>query len=158
MAMAAVVTTEELADSFAANVLHLNTYSGNPLATAVAESVLDVIQEEKMQERSALHGEAMISRLGALRSEFECVGDVRGKGWMIGIEMVTDKESKRPLPADAMIRIHERIKDMGVIIGRGGLTGNIFRIKPPMCVDAKDSEFAFQVLHRALAEYESGVL
>lgn len=154
MAMAAVVTTEELADSFAANVLHLNTYAGNPLSTAAAEAVLDVIADEGMQENSGKVGERLIGKLATLRDRYSTVGDVRGKGLMIGVEMVEDRESRRPLGAEAMMSMHERCKDMGLLIGRGGLPGNTFRIKPPMCVNDDDVDFAFHVMETAISEFE----
>ena len=65
---------------------------------------------------------------------FKIVGDVRGKGLMIGIEMVTDKESRNPLPVEKVGQIWEDCKDMKLLLGKGGLFGNVFRIKPPMCI------------------------
>ena len=69
---------------------------------------------------------------------------------MIGVEMVTDKESKTPLPAEKILDIWEDCKDMKLLLGKGGLTGNIFRIKPPMCITKEDVQFAIQVFRVAL--------
>ena len=78
------------------------------------------------------------------------IGDVRGKGLMIGVEMVTDKESKTPLPAEKMVAVWEDCKDMKLLLGKGGLNGNVFRIKPPMCITKEDVHFAIQVFRFAV--------
>lgn len=78
------------------------------------------------------------------------MGDVRGKGLMIGIEMVEDKETKAPLAPERMAQIWEDCKDMRVLLGKGGLNGNVFRIKPPMCITQEDANFALEVFREAL--------
>ncbi|KAI4535853.1 hypothetical protein MG293_014180 [Ovis ammon polii] len=89
--MAAVVTTPEIAKSLTKHLLHFNTFGGNPMACAIGSAVLEVIKEENLQENSQEVGTYMLLKLAKLRDEFEIVGDVRGKGLMIGIEMVKDK-------------------------------------------------------------------
>ena len=81
---------------------------------------------------------------------FQIVGDVRGKGLMIGIEMVQDKDSKAPLSPEKMSQIWEDCKTMKVLIGKGGLSGNVFRIKPPMCITKEDADFALEVFRTAV--------
>uniref|UniRef100_A0A9J8AKU2 Alanine--glyoxylate aminotransferase 2, mitochondrial n=1 Tax=Cyprinus carpio carpio TaxID=630221 RepID=A0A9J8AKU2_CYPCA len=122
--MGAVVTTAEIASSLAKGV-HFNTFGGNPLACAVASSVLDTIKEDKMQENSADVGTYLLTELAKLRDKYEIIGDVRGKGLQIGVEMVKDKVSRDPLPSEAMAEIFEDTKDMGVLIGKGGLYGQV---------------------------------
>ncbi|KAL5467522.1 hypothetical protein EMCRGX_G031766 [Ephydatia muelleri] len=131
--MGAVVTTPEIAQVMS-SALHFNTFGGNPVACAVASAVLDVIEEDKLQENSRK------------------VGDVRGKGLMLGVEFVKSKKSVEPLPATEVNEIWERLKDSGVLVGKGGLHGNVFRIKPPMCITAEDVHFAVAVLRQALSE------
>ncbi|KAG1713992.1 Alanine--glyoxylate aminotransferase 2, mitochondrial [Nymphon striatum] len=114
-----VVTTPEIAKSIA-NALHFNTYGGNPVSTAVASKVLDVIDEDHLQENCRIVGTHFLHKLSALRNEFEIVGDVRGKGLMIGVEFVTDKQSKTPLPAEDYSMIQEECKKMGILTGNGG--------------------------------------
>ncbi|XP_035419667.1 alanine--glyoxylate aminotransferase 2, mitochondrial isoform X3 [Cygnus atratus] len=150
--MAAVVTTKEIANSLAQN-LHFNTFGGNPLACVVGAAVLDAIEEDHLQKNSEDVGTYMLLELAKLRDKFEIVGDVRGKGLMIGIEMVTDKDSRHPLPAEEICDIWEDCKDMGVLIGRGGLYNQTFRIKPPMCITKKDADFAVEVIHTALERH-----
>ncbi|NXG43512.1 AGT2 aminotransferase, partial [Psilopogon haemacephalus] len=150
--MAAVVTTKEIASCLAQN-LHFNTFGGNPLACVVGAAVLDAIEEDGLQKNSEDVGTYMLLELAKLRRTFEIVGDVRGKGLMIGVEMVTDKESRCPLPPEETSQIWEDCKDMGVLIGRGGLYSQTFRIKPPMCITKKDADFAVEVFHTALQRH-----
>uniref|UniRef100_A0A8C5P0W9 Alanine--glyoxylate aminotransferase 2, mitochondrial n=1 Tax=Jaculus jaculus TaxID=51337 RepID=A0A8C5P0W9_JACJA len=89
--MAAVVTTPEIAKSLAKRILHFNTFGGSPLACAIGSAVLQVIKEENLQENSQDVGTYMLQKFAKLRDEFDIIGDVRGKGLMIGIEMVQDK-------------------------------------------------------------------
>ncbi|KAK1787466.1 hypothetical protein P4O66_002941 [Electrophorus voltai] len=138
--MGAVVTTEEIARSFGKG-LHFNTFGGGPLSCAVASSVLDVIKEDGLQETCEEVGTYLLEQLAKLRDKHEIVGDVRGKGLMIGVEMVKDKRTDRlgsrrrrpasdvpvrlqvsrdPLPPEHMDEIFEDTKDMGVLIGKGG--------------------------------------
>uniref|UniRef100_A0A8C2IJB0 Alanine--glyoxylate aminotransferase 2, mitochondrial n=1 Tax=Cyprinus carpio TaxID=7962 RepID=A0A8C2IJB0_CYPCA len=150
--MGAVVTTAEIARSFGKGV-HFNTFGGNPLACAVGSSVLDTIKEDKMQENSAEVGTYLLTELAKLRDKYEIIGDVRGKGLQIGVEMVKDKASRDPLPPEAMAEIFEDTKDMGILIGKGGLYGQTFRIKPPMCITKNDADFFLAVFNQAVQNY-----
>ena len=80
----------------------------------------------------------------------QIIGDVRGKGLMINIEMVQDKTSKYPLNPERTMKIWEECREMGVLIGRAGVNFNVFGIKPPMCITKEDVDFALQVFKRAL--------
>ncbi|XP_078531060.1 alanine--glyoxylate aminotransferase 2, mitochondrial isoform X2 [Lissotriton helveticus] len=148
--MAAVITTTEIASSLS-QALHFNTFGGNPVACAVGSAVLDAIEEDGLQKNSDVVGTYLLLELAKLRDEVEIVGDVRGKGLMVGIEMVTDQESRQPLPPEEVSQIWEDIKDMGVLIGKGGLYGQVFRIKPPMCITTEDVDFGVAVLREAFA-------
>ncbi|KAM9450639.1 alanine--glyoxylate aminotransferase 2, mitochondrial isoform 1-T2 [Clarias gariepinus] len=150
--MAAVVTSEEIARAFVKGV-HFNTFGGNPLACSVASAVLDTIKEERIQENCVVVGTHLLKELAKLRDKYEIVGDVRGKGLMIGVEMVKDKASRDPLPSEAVAEIMEDTKDMGVLIGKGGIYGQTFRIKPPMCITKDDADFFIAVFDQALHNY-----
>uniref|UniRef100_H2ZR99 Alanine--glyoxylate aminotransferase 2, mitochondrial n=1 Tax=Ciona savignyi TaxID=51511 RepID=H2ZR99_CIOSA len=150
--MGAVVTTPEVAQAFT-GTLHLNTYSGNPLATTAASKVLDVIESDGTQALCARVGGRLIHELAKLRDEFSIVGDVRGKGLMLGVEMVEDKSTRAPLnPAD-MMEIWDSMKSMGLIVGKGGLRGNTFRLKPPMCISESDADFAVAVMRKSISDF-----
>jgi hypothetical protein len=84
-----------------------------------------VIEEEKIQENAQVVGTYLLTKLSGLRDRFECIGDVRGKGLMVGVEMVTDKETKTPLPYNQFLDIWDACKSMGVLFGRGGMYKNV---------------------------------
>ncbi|KAE9553144.1 hypothetical protein FO519_003661 [Halicephalobus sp. NKZ332] len=143
--MGAVVTTQEVAKSLG-KALYFNTFGGNPLAAVVGKAVLEVIEEEKLQENCAKLGTYFLKQLASMDTHL--VGDVRGKGLMIGVELID--ESGAPMPAPRMANIFEYIKDQGVLMGKGGLKGNVFRIKPPMCITKADVDQTVQVISDAL--------
>ncbi|XP_063700685.1 alanine--glyoxylate aminotransferase 2, mitochondrial [Culicoides brevitarsis] len=145
----AVVTRKEIA-SMMSQAAHFNTYGGNPLSSAVGVEVLNVIKDEGMQENSLKMGNYFLEQLAQLRDEYEIIGDVRGKGLMIGVEFVSDKDSKNPLDKQQFLDIWEQTKDMGVLFGTGGAYGNVLRVKPPMCINKADVDFAVDVLKSAL--------
>jgi len=151
--LAAVVTTREIAQTMkASHALHFNTYGGNPLSCAVGSAVLDAIDEDGCQEISRDVGTYLLEQLATLRGQFDIVGDVRGKGLMIGVEMVRDQASREPLPVEKVNDVWERCKDMGVLLGKGGLYSNVLRIKPPMCITRDDADFALAILRKALSD------
>ncbi|XP_075444085.1 alanine--glyoxylate aminotransferase 2, mitochondrial isoform X2 [Ascaphus truei] len=150
--MGAVITTQEIANSFA-RAQHFNTFGGNPMACAVGSAVLDAIEEDGLQNNSQLVGTYLLLEFAKLRDDFEIVGDVRGKGLMIGIEMVKDKTTCQPLPVEDMSLIWEDCKDMGILIGKGGLYGQTFRVKPPMCITREDADFAVAIFRAALTRH-----
>merc|ERR1719220_1164387 len=152
--MAAVGTTPEVAEKMG-NALHFNTFGGNPMASAVGIAVLDALEEGKCQEVSKEVGTYFLEKLVNLVDTTKIVGDVRGKGLMIGIEMVADKTSKTPLPGDKMMDVWELTKEAGVLRGKGGYYGNVFRIKPPMCITKEDVDFTVDALERAVRKIEA---
>jgi len=154
--LAAVVTSQKISQALG-HALHFNTYGGNPVACAVGLATLEVIQEDGLQQNSKIVGTHLLLELAKLREEFEVVGDVRGKGLMIGVELVNNKTSKEPISAKHFVDIWEDCKEMGVLMGRGGLKGNVLRIKPPMCVTKEDADFTVEVLRRALRKHAKKV-
>ncbi|XP_046527593.1 alanine--glyoxylate aminotransferase 2, mitochondrial isoform X4 [Equus quagga] len=151
--MGAVVTTPEIAKSLAKRRFCFSTFGGNPLACAIGSAVLEVIKEENLQENSQEVGTYMLLELAKLRDEFEIVGDVRGKGLMIGIEMVKDKMSRQPLPPEEVSQIHEDCKHMGLLVGKSGVFSQTFRIAPPMCITKPEVDFAVEVFRSALIQH-----
>ncbi|XP_068191507.1 alanine--glyoxylate aminotransferase 2, mitochondrial-like [Antennarius striatus] len=147
--LGAIVTTPEIAASFG-KAFHFNTFGGSPLACTVASSVLDTIHQDGFQENSVDVGTYLLEELAKLRDQHEIIGDVRGKGLQVGVEMVKDKVSREPLPLEAMSQIFEDIKDMGVLIGKTGVYGQTFRIQPPMCITKEDVDFFVAVFNKAV--------
>lgn len=147
--LAAVVTTPEIATVLSRSV-HFNTFGGNPVCSAGGHAVLKVIDKEKRQENCAAVGGHLFKRLRDLQEKHQIIGDVRGKGLMIGVELVTDRSTKTPAKAETA-ELLEKMKDLGVLAGKGGLHGNVFRIKPPMCFTKEDADFLVDVMDYGLS-------
>ena len=145
--IAAVTTRREIAETLTQRI-HFNTFGGNPVSTAAALAVLEVIDEEGLQENARIVGKRLLEGLGKLQRAHPLIGDVRGLGLMIGIELVSDRATRAPARAETL-EVMEAARDMGVLIGKGGLDGNVLRIKPPMCITLADADFALEVLDQA---------
>jgi alanine-glyoxylate transaminase/(R)-3-amino-2-methylpropionate-pyruvate transaminase len=146
--LAAVTTRTEIAQALTERT-HFNTFGGNPVCMAAGSAVLDVIDEDGLQENSRVVGARLKAGLEKLKSDHKLVGDVRGMGLMLGMELVRDRSTKEPAKAETL-QILEEAREMGMLIGKGGIDGSVIRIKPPMCITAEDADFAVDVLHRAL--------
>ena len=148
--LAAVVTTPKIAATVAQRT-HFNTFGGNPVVCAQGRAVLEIIDREKLQENSLKIGNQILAGLNKLKEKHNLIGDVRGKGLMLGIELVKDRQSKDPAKEECA-QILETCKDMGLLLGKGGLWGQTIRFSPPMCVNEQDADFLLEVLDRALSE------
>lgn len=137
--LSAVVTTPEIADSLT-NGYYFNTFGGNPLATRVGLEVLRLIDEEKLQENALKVGGHFKSRLHEIQKQNpEFVGDVRGDGLMLGIE-ITKRNSKES-DADLALSMINYFRENQVLLGKGGIYGNIVRFGPPMCLTKEDVDY-----------------
>ena len=152
--LAAVTTTKEIAQALTERI-HFNTFGGNPVCMAAGNAVLDVIDDEGLQENSRLVGARLKAGLQGLMRDHRLVGDVRGMGLMLAMELVRDRSTKEPAKAETL-QVLEEAREMGVLVGKGGIDGSVIRIKPPMCITADDADFTIDVLHRALAAVEAG--
>ena len=148
--LAAVTTRAEIAQSLT-NRIHFNTFGGNPVCMAAGSAVLDVIDEDGLQENSRVIGARLKTGLKKLMAEHKLVGDVRGMGLMLGMELVRDRSTKEPAKTETL-EVLERSREAGVLFGKGGIDGNVLRIKPPMCITAEDADFAVEVLHQSLSD------
>jgi len=145
-----VITTPEIAMTLKQR-LHFNTYGGNPVSMAQGLATLNVMLDENIQQRAKDVGTHLLIGLNRLAERHPLIGDVRGKGLMIGVELVKDRATKEPATAQTAA-VFDRCKDLGVLIGKGGLYGNVLRIKPPMCITKEDCDFLCAVLDTALTE------
>ncbi|KAL0490796.1 alanine-glyoxylate transaminase [Acrasis kona] len=148
--LAAVTTTPEIAASLKKRI-HFNTYGGNPVSAAMGRAVLQVIDEEKLQERCLHLGKKLKDGMIKLQEKHQIIGQVRGEGLMLGLELVKDRAAKTPAPQETA-QVFEMLKDMGILIGKGGLYGNVFRIKPPMCISDEDADFLLYGLDKCFSE------
>ncbi len=146
--LAAVTTRREIAEKLAQRI-HFNTYGGNPVSMAQGMAVLDVIEEEKLQQNCKVVGAVLKSGFEKLMEKHRILGDIRGKGLMLGVELVRDRSTKEPAKEETA-ELLERARDRGVLLGKGGLFGNVLRIKPPMCITKQDVEFALAVIDDSL--------
>jgi 4-aminobutyrate aminotransferase / (S)-3-amino-2-methylpropionate transaminase / 5-aminovalerate transaminase len=126
------------------------TYGGNPVAAAAALAVLDKIEREGLLERSRALGETIMTRFRGFADRYPAVGDVRGRGAMCAIEMVTDRQTKEPLGADAMSAIVRRCLENGVIVLTAGTYGNVVRLLPPLTIDDALLDDGLDVLGEAI--------
>jgi len=145
----ATVARAAVADSFKG--LTIATFGGNPVAMAAAKAVVDAIDSDRLLDNAATVGGHLRSRLDALGKKHAVVGEVRGMGLMQGVELVKDRKTKEPAP-QATAAVMEAAKDRGLIVGKGGLYGNVLRISPPLNVTAADADQAADVLDQALTE------
>ena len=151
--LAAVVTTPAIAKSIA-NRIHFNTFGGNPVSCAQGRAVLRVIENEKLQANSLKIGAQLKAGFAVLAKKHKLIGDIRGLGLMLGVELVKDRATKEPASAECLA-VFEKCRELGLLIGKGGLAGNTLRIKPPMCITSADAEFLLAVLDRALESVAS---
>jgi 4-aminobutyrate aminotransferase-like enzyme len=137
--MGAVVTTPEIAASFANGMEYFNTFGGNPVSCAVGLAVLDVIREEGLQENAHTTGEYLMAGLRELACRNPLIGDVRGQGLFIGIELVRDRETLEPAAAEAEALVN-RMKDRGILLSTDGPNHNVIKIKPPIVFSRADAD------------------
>jgi alanine-glyoxylate transaminase/(R)-3-amino-2-methylpropionate-pyruvate transaminase len=147
--LGAVVTTHKIASTIAQR-LHFNTFGGNPVVCAQGAAVLDVIEREKLQANALRTGNQILAGLEALKIKHNIIGDVRGKGLLLGIELVKDRTTKEPATGECA-QILESCRDMGLLLGKGGLYGQTIRFSPPMCLHERDANFLLDVLDGALS-------
>ena len=147
-ALAAVVTTPAIAQALTSRI-HFNTFGGNPVVCTQGRAVLEVIDEDGIQANAARIGARLKAGFEDLARRHDLIGDVRGLGLMLGIELVKDHATKAPAKEECA-RVFERCRELGLLIGKGGLHGNVLRIKPPMCLTAADADFLLEVLDAAM--------
>jgi 4-aminobutyrate aminotransferase-like enzyme len=148
--LGAVVTTREIAESFANGMEFFSTFGGNPVSCAVGMAVLDVIRDEGLQEHALKVGGRLRAGLRALAARHHIVGDVRGEGLFLGIELVRDRTTLEPATAEASALV-ERMKDRGILLSTDGPLHNVIKIKPPMVVTDADVDMVLRCLDDELA-------
>lgn len=148
--LGAVVTTPEIAEVLTRRS-YFNTFGGNPVCTAAGLAVLRVIEKENLQKNAFVVGSYLKERLSSLKNKYEIIGDVRGRGLMLGVELVTDRKLKTPAKEETLHAM-DQMKEMGVLIGKGGFYGNVFRITPPLCFNKEDADFLVDVMDYTMAK------
>ena len=144
-----VVTSKEIAQAFTASNVYFNTFGGNPVSAAVGKAVLDVVTSENLVEHVAETGRNLRALLIALAARHESIGNVRGHGLFLGIELVEDRQSKTP--ATALARsLPDAMKREGILIGLSGRYGNVLKVRPPLVFNDDDAERVVAALDTVL--------
>jgi len=149
----AVITTPEIASSFMTGMEYFNTYGGNPVSCAVGLAVLDVIRGEELQKNAHMVGEHLLKGLKSLKERFPLIGDVRGLGLYIGVELVKDPKKRTPATTEAG-RVKERLREYRILLSTDGPQENVLKIKPPLVFTASDADHLVRTLGRILEEEE----
>jgi 4-aminobutyrate aminotransferase-like enzyme/Ser/Thr protein kinase RdoA (MazF antagonist) len=152
--LAAVVTTPEIARSFETGMEYFNTFGGNPVSAEIGLAVLDVVGEEGLQAHARLRGEQLLRGLRRLQERHRLIGDVRGEGLFLGVELSLDE--RRPAGAQAGA-VKEAVKARGVLVSTDGPDDNVLKIKPPLVLSGADCEMFLDVLGEALGEVEASL-
>jgi 4-aminobutyrate aminotransferase-like enzyme len=149
--LAAVITTEAIARSFDNGMEFFSTFGGNAVACAAGLAVLDVVREERLQARAFDVGDRLLSGLRALMGKHEIIGDVRGLGLFLGVELVKGRASREPAPVQAGYVVN-RLRDLGVLTGVDGPHENVIKLRPPLVLTLKDADLFVATLDHVLHE------
>lgn len=153
-----VITTRKIAESMRGKT-HFNTYGGNPVSTLQGLLVIETIEKHQYAKNAAVLGAYLKGRFeNELMKKHPLVGDVRGMGLMLGLELVRDRKTKVPAAAE-MLRVMDLCKERGLLIGKGAMAGNVVRIKPPLCITKSDADFIVRTLDAVfgIVEKEAGI-
>jgi 4-aminobutyrate aminotransferase-like enzyme/Ser/Thr protein kinase RdoA (MazF antagonist) len=148
--VAAVVARSEIVDPFAARTGFFSTFGGNPVAAAAGLAVLDVIRDESLMANAANVGKHLMGRLRELAGRHPLIGDVRGRGLMIGVELVRDRSTREPARSEAAVVVNG-MRERGVLIGATGPAENVLKIRPPLVFDADQADLLVETLDSALS-------
>jgi 4-aminobutyrate aminotransferase-like enzyme len=149
--LAAVVTTREIAASFANGMEFFSTFGGNPVACAAGLAVLDVLRDEDLQQNALKVGSQWISDLRSLQEKFLLLGDVRGSGLFLGIDLVTSRETRAPATQQASYVVN-RLREEAILAGTDGPHHSVIKLRPPLCFTHEDAAHFTSTLVSILAE------
>lgn len=149
--LAAVVTSEEIAASFDNGMEFFSTFGGNPVACAVGLAVLDVLEQEGLQANALKVGNYLLNGLRGLMERHALIGDVRGSGLFLGVELVKHRETLEPAPDEASYVVN-RLREGGILAGTDGPYHNVLKLRPPLIFTEKDADFLLGRLDRILEE------
>lgn len=137
--MAAVILRPEVVAEFGTKARYFNTFGGNPVAAAAATAVLDIIREEGLQQNAATVGAYLQDGFRELARDFDCIGDVRGAGLFIGVELVADRETKTP-DAKRTTALVNGLRERGVLISASGPLANVLKVRPPLVFSKENAD------------------
>jgi len=153
--LGACITREEIGNSFEPGD-HLSTFGGNPVSCAAALANIEFMMREKLPEKSREQGEFLMKLLKEIGEKHQLIGEIRGKGLIIGLEIVKDQRKKTPGPEESM-KIREICREEGILLGHGGVKNNIIRIQPPLIVSREQINQIVGVLDKCISTIEKGL-
>jgi len=149
--MALVVTTPQIADAFHNGMEYFNTFGGNPVSCAIGKAVLDVIEKEQLQENADKVGKQLLQGFNQLKQKYALIGDVRGQGLYLGIELVKNHQTLEPAAQEADYVIN-RMREHGILISTDGPLHNVLKFKPPMVITKENAAEIIAALDKILRE------
>ena len=149
--LAAVITTAEIADSFANGMEFFSTFGGNPVACAAGLAVLDVLREERLAENARRVGKYWMGILTSLQQHYALIGDVRGSGLFLGVDLVNDRDSRAPASEQAEYVVN-RLRERGILAGTDGPGHNVIKLRPPLTFSEADADLFVETLDSILRE------
>ena len=149
--LGAVITTPAIASAFANGMEYFNTFGGNPVSCAIGQEVLNIVMEENLQKHALEVGNYLMQRLIELKQNHQIIGDVRGHGLFLGIELVNNRETREPAGIEASY-LANRMREMGFLMSTDGPNNNVMKIKPPMCFSTTDADLLIETLDEVLSE------
>ncbi len=149
--LAAVVTTPKIAGAFDNGMEFFSTFGGNPVSCAAGLAVLDVLEEECLQENALRVGERLMAGLKELQARHAVIGDVRGSGFFLGLDLVRDRETRHPATEEASYVVN-RLRDRGILTGTDGPHHNIIKLRPPLVFSEADADLFLATLDSILEE------
>lgn len=149
--LAAVATTKEIAESFANGMEFFSTFGGNPVACAAGLAVLDVLEEEHLQENALRVGTYLKNGLQRLQERYKLIGDVRGLGLFLGVDLVLDRDTREAAALQASYVVN-RLRECGILTGTDGPHHNVIKLRPPLVFTEKDADLFVKTLDEILQE------
>jgi 4-aminobutyrate aminotransferase-like enzyme len=146
-----VVTTPDVAARFTNGMEYFNTFGGNPVSCVIGREVMRVIEREGLRQNALDVGNHLMARLRTVAERQPLIGDVRGQGLFVGIELVTDRQTRSPAGQEASY-VANRMRELGVLLSTDGPDNNVLKIKPPLCFGVFDAELLCDTLDRVLGE------
>ena len=150
--MAAVVTTPALAQKFANGMEYFNSFGGNPVSMAAGMAVLDVIENEALMQNAKDNGDYLLSEFNKLKNKYNKIGDVRGQGFFLGIELIEDTETLKPSAQLASTIVND-LRENAVLLSTDGPDENVLKFKPPMVFSKDDADFLLEKLDASLCKF-----
>jgi 4-aminobutyrate aminotransferase-like enzyme len=147
--LSAIVTRRDLAEGFSERGRYFNTFGGNPVSCAAGLAVLDIIEKEGLQQNALKVGKRIVAGMESLAGTHSCIGDTRGTGFFLALELVSDRDKRIP-DRELADRIVNALRDRGVLTGSIGPDDNILKFRPPMVLSERDADYMLEVLAETL--------